>query len=186
MESNPSTHSDLVVKDSQSWKAKHAFARAFYANLHVSMVDLWNRINGEKDLRPSVWTDFVEHPDLWKMVYDKLTTMSHITINMCANFEAPEDGMEAIALEDREVYFLVPLLHASVPVPKESGILETLMGDGEKYLACQQLLKTMLMYFFADVYGKEFLVCFKTHEDMTVDRNTINQPFFLKPDGGKS
>lgn len=178
---NPYTQFTTEVKHPENndyWKAKHAFARAFYYIFKVSMMDLWEKLLGNKPLRPSTWTDFVESPELWKMVYDKLMTMSYVTIDMCAFSELANDGMDALT-QERETYFLVPLMQAMVPVPEGESVLQTLEVEGKKRYACQQLLKTILIYFFADVYQKKFTVLFTSHEHMEVDRDTIKKPFFL-------
>ena len=179
-ESNPYTQFTTEIEHIESyWKAKHAFARAFYAAFKGQMMVLWKKINKDKILRPSVWTDFVESPKLWKIAYDKLMTMSYVTIDMCAFAELAVDGMDALT-QERETYSLVPLMQAMVPVSGGESILQTVEVEGKRRYACQQLLKTVLIYFFADVYRNKFTVFFTSHEHMEVDQNTINQPFFLK------
>jgi hypothetical protein len=157
-----------------AWKNKHAFARLFYSTFSEPMMHLWVKVSAGRELRPSVWTEFVESPELWKMVWDRFITMSHITVDNCAHSELSEDGMDVLT-QERETYFLVPLSHVAY---KSGNPLSDTETQRVSHYACQQLLKTMLMYFFADVYGKEFTVKFTSHENMTVNRQTIMQPLF--------
>ena len=161
------------------WKQKHAFARVFYALFKVQMMALWEKINGGKELRPSVWTDFVESSELWQMMYGKFVTMSCVTSEMCLAAELAEDGMEALT-QERETYFLVPIGHAAIAIPNGKSVLLTLEGESKRRCACQQLLKTVLMYFFADLYKRKFTVHFTSHETMKVDQSTISKPLFLE------
>ena len=156
------------------WKAKHAFARAFYVwQLQELVIKLWSEISGKQPLRPSLWHKLVEHPEIWKMTWEKLCSLPFGTPFEMFGTELPDDGIEAIT-EESEIYFLVPLEQAKFPVGN-GGVLETVADEGPRIYACQQMLKIIFIYAFAHIYQKQFKVIFKDRE-MTFDRDTILKP----------
>ncbi len=161
-----------------TWKVKHTFVRLFYHVRRPDKLKIWEKISAGRELRPSVWTEFVESQELWGFCYDILATMSHITINNCAQTELVDDGMDAVT-EDSETYFLVPLMHALFP-----PVADKADPEKTKYnYACQQFMKSVLIYAFADIYKKKFKVFFTSHDSFDVDQNTLLEPLPLSPKG---
>jgi hypothetical protein len=168
---------NIEERAKESWRHKHAMARVFYSAIHNKMMKIWKRISTGKELRPSLWTEFVENDELWEMVWTKVSTLSSYSHELFEGAELIEEGNEALTKE-REAYFLVPLNHVSAEI--HGGVLETVMGEARMRYICQQFLKTILLYAFADIYGKSFTVSFMTHPEMEVDLNTICQPLFME------
>src|SRR5579872_2267012 len=106
-----------------AWKAKHAFARVFYARFQKDILKLWRKIKGKQVLRPSIWSQFVESRELWDLGWEQFSMLSEFSQAMGEEGELPEDGMTAFT-QEREEYFLVPLQHATASVPEGASVLE--------------------------------------------------------------
>ena len=159
------------------FKAKHSFARAFYAcQLQELVIRIWNEVSGGEPIRPSSWHKLVEHPELWKATWNKFATLSSHSVSLFEG-ELPDDGVEAVT-DDAEIYFLVPLNCARIPVG-EGGVLEAVANEGPRVYACQQLLKIILTYAFAHIYQGEFTVNLKDRQ-LRMDHNSILRPFHKK------
>jgi hypothetical protein len=161
------------------WQLKHSICRLLYSTNKREIIALWKQINGNKQLRPSIWREFVENPKLWEIIYDKLfnkvSALSSVTLDILAYSELVEEGMEALA--GGEIYFLMPLNQAGIVVT-ENETLEKLEVEGRKKYTCQQTMKTILIYLLADLYKKDFVVYFHSHESMEINQDTIHKPFF--------
>jgi len=167
------------LNNKEAWKLKHSDARIFYETYQDKIMDLWQRIKGDKELRPSLWLKFVDSEELWNMAFKKLVILSRDFLDIAAFSEDPSDGISLNTIEG-EIYRLLPTESALLDFNAlgSANLLFDVMFKTPHY-ACQQFLKTVLIYVFADVYPKKFYVEYKTHEVMLVDQNTINIPLLI-------
>lgn len=151
-----------------AWKAKHNMARIFINTWEDKLTPLWQSITNNKTFNSDVWREFVESKELWDMAWNKLQTLTDYTLNLFAHCELPEEGDRVHVYDSTQIYVLVPVKHAGIPLG-DKGAVEAIFGESEgwKRYACQQFLKTVLMYIFAGVYQGNFFIDFMSHECMT-------------------
>lgn len=158
----------------ESWKVKHADARLFYSVQKETFMELWQNTKGDRLLTPGVWAEFVDSQSLWDITISKLKTLSQNFWSIAAFSEDPMEGDMAYA--GNESYRLMPFKSATVPFSQiGTGASTHDLMHGTPHYACQQFLKTVLLYMFADIYQKEFAVNF-IHTFPMVNEATINEP----------
>lgn len=151
-----------------AWKAKHNMARIFINTWENKLTPLWQSITNGKKFDSDVWWEFVESKELWDMAWNKLQSLTDYSLHLFAYSEFPEEGDRVYLSSSTQVFALVPMKHAAIPIG-DKGAVEAIFGEGEgwKRYACQQFLKTVLMYIFAGVYQGDFFIDFTSHEGMT-------------------
>ena len=158
----------------ESWKVKHADARAFYSVNKERLMEIWRDTQGEKLLTPGIWAEFVDSQSLWDITISKMKTLSQNFWSIASFSEDPMEGDMAYA--GNESYRLMPFKSATIPFSKiGTGASIYDIMHGTPHYACQQFLKTVLLYMFADVYPNEFAVNFM-HSFPMVNKKTIDEP----------
>lgn len=159
-----------------NWQQTHTLARLFFATNNEPLLELWEHVRAGRELRPSVWTEFVEHPELWALITHRTRDISEVTLELWASSELAEEGHSLLALTIKEEYLLICLApHAASPHPVQFVASKRAMFTRE--YAIQRFLATVLIYVFVHIYGGECRVTYISHEPLNLNPNNIYTPF---------
>lgn len=159
--------------DPEHWKQKHRVARLFFHVNEEQLLALWERVRAGRELRPSVWAEFVEHPDLLALVQQRTSLLSHVTLELVALSELVEEGNFILAVKLREEYFLVSVAAASAPTS-----LEEMASQGyTREYAIQRFLATVLIYMFVRIYGGDCSVTYVSHPSLELNPSNVFNDF---------
>jgi hypothetical protein len=167
-----------------TWDITHTLAQVAYLNARTKLLKIWKKISSGKELRPSLWNKFVDSKEVWDIFWVQIIRLSHVTVDQFALGELVEEGQTALT-EDGEEYFLVPLTNAMSEVTHEHSVLcgavfgELRTAQQRKY-PCQQFIKKVMIFAFAEIHGKPFTVRFKTHPTRRFDVNSINERILIE------
>ncbi len=170
IELNMKTNAD---DQSRRWKAKHTYAYAFYNAVKPTIMSCWMEMSPIARLRPDVWMQFAKSEKLWGVVWKKFGRLPLATMHNCALGELPGDGGEAVTRNGGRysLIFLEPgesfLFSPDVPIE------QIFKNESARRFACRQLLKTVLLYLFADIHRGEFIVTFSFCGPLRVDRTNL-------------
>jgi hypothetical protein len=165
------------------WKTKHAMARAFYDGHRAEIKAIWDAISPGSGLNKGTWAAFIEDPGLWNVFWQDIQRFSEAMLADCSFAEPLDDG--SVALTQANIsYFLVPMR-----APLFAGVQDPLnlltRGDPKELAlrsACQNFMKTALMYMLVDIYLRKVSVRFYSHESMLFDKGQADKPVLGKRD----
>ena len=154
------------------WKVKHSYAHLFKDTFKTPLREIWVRVSSGRSLNPIVWKEFIESAELWQFFFDKIDELREDTLRDFLCTESPNEGLE-IRTEVEEAYSVAPLTNALIPIGFDTEMIDSNDKNAHRHFFCKQFVKTVLIYFFAEVYDKNYFVIFDSHESLAINKSVV-------------